>query len=67
MKSKYQIEARGDAEGQTLALVLHCTQYQIRRVFIAMAYAMATEGGWRFLAVKLGGKSVYTTEIGVRA
>lgn len=51
MKHKFEYAAV-DADGiEQLAFTLNATQGQAERVFYAMAYAMATDGGWRYLAL----------------
>lgn len=58
MKHKFEYVAV-DADGiEQLAITLNATQEQAERVFYAMAYAMATDGGWRkvtlYLVIKGG-------------
>lgn len=56
MKHKFEYAAV-DAEGiEQLAFTLNASQGQAERVFYAMAYAMATDGGWRYLALYLVNK-----------
>lgn len=53
MKQKFEYVAV-DAQGiEQLAFTLNATQGQAERVFYSMAYAMATDGGWKKLSVYL--------------
>lgn len=53
MKQQYKIEAVNPTGLAVLDVNLHCTQYQVRRVYMALAFAMATDGEWRSLRVRL--------------
>jgi len=53
MKQKYEYAAVDTQGVEQLRFTLSITQRQARSVFSAMAFAMASDGGWQHLRVSL--------------
>ena len=67
MKQQYIIRGVDTRGVELLNVLLRCTQHQVARVRDAFAFAMATDGDWKFLRVTLkqrdgGERDVYATE-----
>lgn len=53
MKQKYEFAAVDTQGVEQLAFTLNVSQRQAHSVFSAMAFAMASDGGWQHLRVSL--------------
>lgn len=53
MKQHYSIKALGAGGDFPVSVFVHCTQYQARRIYDALAYACATDGGFLELTLSL--------------
>lgn len=53
MKQHYSIKALDTAGSFPVSVSVHCTQYQARRIFTALSYACASDGGFVALTLAL--------------